>query len=232
MTLFDLARAAVRLWGVTLAGAAITATMVFAVSRAPGLYWARVDVLFVASGPVDTPSNGLSRSATRVIEMASVVQRHVDGIPDASVVSDGVSIVDEGFQSGTEVRLPNAGGQWANNFNRAYLDVQVVDGSATAANARLTDVLARIYASVDRLQTAAEVDAANRVTLQLNPLTPQVRLISGQNKKAALLMAALGIGLTAAGIVFISQRRRPYRRQQGESRNQDPARRRFVGARP
>lgn len=202
MTLSDLARAARRLWWLTLVGLLLTAAAAAAAARAPGVYWSQVNVVFLDPAFPASP-NALSHTPTRAIEVASVIQREVNGVDVAHVVSDGVTIVDEGVRSGTEVRLPNAGGQWANNFNRPWLDVVVVDTTAQAAQARLTAVLEKIDAAIKGRQAAAGVVPGNEVTTQLTPQAPQIRYAVGLSRRAGGAAATLGLGLTLAGVVLL-----------------------------
>ena len=205
MTLIDLARQAVRLWWVTLTGLALTTVAAAHLLTAPGVYWAHVDVVLLRPSAPTVP-NKLSNITPRVIEAASVIQREVAGVGGTDVVSDSISIVDEGIRVGEKVRLPNAGGQWANNFNRPYLTVEVVDETGAGAQARLDALLARVDAVLEARQSAADVSSVDRLTTQLNPGKPTVTYAVGMPRRAAGAAVLLGLGLTVAALTLAPRR--------------------------
>ena len=212
MTLFDLWGLARRVWWITLGGLVLTLAATYQSTHQPGVYWAQVDVVILRPS-VPTAPNVLSNTATRVIEAASVLQRDVNGFDGAHVVSDGITIVDKGIRSGVEVRLPNVGGQWANNFNRPFLDVQVVDTSHAGASKRLDDVLARIGQSLTARQVAAGVEPINRLSIQLSPAQPEIRYLTGLPTRAGVVTLLLGVGLTGGAVVVVGRRVRGRPRQ-------------------
>lgn len=203
MTPFDLGAQALRLWWVTLAGLLLTAGAIFQAVNVPGVYWGQVDVVFLRPPAAKSP-NTLSHSATRVIEAASVIQREVDGVAGPRVVSDAVTLVDQGVTSGFSVRLPNAGGQWANNFNRPYLNVEVSSGTAEGARAELERVLDRIDQALADRQISAGVLPANRLTTLVTP-APEVKYSAGLPRQAAAIVGLLGVGLTGAVLVLAAR---------------------------
>lgn len=220
MTVLDLGAQALRLWWLTLAGLLLTAAAGYQAVTVPGVYWSHVDVVFLR--PAAVSPNTLGQSSARVIEAASVIQREVTGVERTRVVSDGVTIVDEGIIPGVEVRLPNAGGQWANNFNRPFLRVEVSDRTARGAQARLTEILARIERSLSDRQQSAGVAPENRLTIMLNPAAPKVEYSAGLPVRAAVAVAVLGLGLTGAALVLTS---RKASRKKGKHDSLQPRRR-------
>lgn len=211
MSLFDLAAAARRFWWAALGGLLLTAAAMHGVMHVDGVYWARVDVVFLRPSEPSSP-NTLSRSATRVIEAASVIQREVNGIDGTHVVSDSVTIVDEGIREGVRVQLPNAGGQLANNFNRPFLTVDVVDPTEEGAQRLLDATLAKINESLAQRQEAAGVSLASRLTTELSPPRPAISYATGLPKRAAAVTALVGLGLTFAALVGL-ERRGSFRRE-------------------
>jgi hypothetical protein len=94
------------------------------------------------------------------------------------------------------VRLPNAGGQWADNFNRPVLDVQVVGPTRDAVKADLDALLAEIDAELARLQDDAGVAPAFRVTTQHAPTSPVIQYVGAQATRAMAGVAIVGLALT------------------------------------
>ena len=205
MTLFDLATSIRRFWWLAATGLVLTAAVAVHVAREPGVYWAQVNVVLLAPAFPTSP-NALSQTPTRVIELASVIQRAVAGVEGPHVVSDGVTIVDEGVRSGEAIRLPNAGGQWANNFNRPYVEVEVVDETREAATARLTQVLARVDRELETRQTIAGVASENRVTTQLSPSSPQISYTAGSPGRGVVATGVVGALLTFGAVLLVDAR--------------------------
>lgn len=207
MTVLRLLAASVRAWYVVLLGAALTMVAGFWVWTTPGVYYAQVDVVFLQ--PVNTyVPNNLRGLSADVIATASVVQREVTGGPDATrVVSGGVTLVDEGIRSGQRITLPNSGGQWANNFDRALLDVQVVDRTRQAAQTRLDHVVESINASLDRRQRAMGADRSTWISTRLSPASPTISYVEVERKRAVVMTMLLGGGATGAAVVLLEARR-------------------------
>lgn len=211
MTVVRLLLASLRAWYIVLLGLAVTALAAFHVVTAPGVYYAQVDVVFLR--PVNSfVPNSLSVTSSSVTATASVVQREVSGVPASSrVVSEQVTIVGEGITEGERVRLPNSGGQWANNFDRAVLDVQVVDSTEDAAQRRIDSLVKRIDESLVRRQREAGADPSTWIRTRLSPAAPTVHYLEGERRRAAAMTLVLGAGLTCAAVVLLEARRRPFR---------------------
>lgn len=206
MTVVRLLGASVRAWYVVLAGLILTGAATYWAWTTPGVYYAQVDVVFLQPVNNYVPNNlrGLSDD---VIATASVVQREVTGGPEMSrVVSESVTIVGEGIRSGQRVSLPNSGGQWANNFERALLDVQVVDHTEDRAQARLDTLLRSIDASLENRQRAAGADPTTWISTRLSPAVPTVTYLEGERRRAVVMTFVLGAGLTCAALVLFEAR--------------------------
>jgi hypothetical protein len=209
MTVMRLLLAAARSWYLVLLGVVVTIVVALHVVTAPGVYFAQVDVVFLRPVNPAVP-NGLSVTSSSVTATASVVQREVSGGPAAfRVVSEQVTIVGEGITAGQRVRLPNSGGQWANNFDRAVLDVQVADSTEENARRRLQGLLDEIDDSLARRQREAGADPATWIRTRLSPEEPTIRYLVGERRRAAAMTLLLGGGLTCAAVVLIEARRRP-----------------------
>jgi hypothetical protein len=205
VTAFGLMRALRRAWFVVVVGVLATMGSMYWITSAGGVYYGQVDVVFLRPVNAHVP-NSLSTTSGSVIATAGIVQRQVAGGPEgAHVVSDGVTLAQEGVTSGQSVRLPNAGGQWANNFNRAELDVQVVDTTSEGANARMSEVLARIDASLAQLQATAKVDPSNAIRTGLNPITPTITHEPGNPKRALVMTLLLGALLTIGAVILVDR---------------------------
>lgn len=205
MTVLGLVRAIGRVWFVIVVGVVGTWAAMFGVASSSGVYYGKVDVVFLRPVNVYVP-NSLSANSESVIATAGIVQRQVMGGAEAAhVVSDGVTLAQEGITSGESVRVPNAGGQWANNFNRAELSVQVVDTTADRAAARMRDVLARIDMSLAQLQSAAGVQEDSLIRTKLNPDAPTLVHDPGNPRRALAMTLLLGTWTTGVAVVVVDR---------------------------
>jgi hypothetical protein len=181
----------------------------------PGVYWSEIKVQFLVPKSVRNP-NGLQSSSDGVIATAGVVAIRVGSSTPLSAVSDNVSIVGEGIRSGYRVRLPNSGGQWANNFDQSLLDVQAAGATPAEVSATMQNVLDRINSTLQSMQNDAGSARANDIELALSPPTWPMYYQSGSRSRTVLATMLLGIGLTGAlttvtrrRLVSVAQRRTP-----------------------
>jgi hypothetical protein len=207
VTMLRLLTASVRAWYVLVLGLVLTAGAAFFVWASPGVYYGQVDVVFLRPVNQFVP-NSLSITSSSVIATAGVVQREVSGGRAASrVVSEGVTVVGEGITSGQRITLPNSGGQWANNFDRALLDVQVVDRSEHGARERLDAAVAAINQSLERRQQAAGADRSTWIRTRLSPAQPTVHYMDHERRRGVAMTLLLGVGTTLSAVVLWEGRR-------------------------
>lgn len=206
MTLHGWIGAARRAWAVLVLGLVATAFAAYFIVSAPGVYWSRTDVLMVR--PVNDARNGLATTPQATIRFAGLIQREIAGGPsDIDTVSDEVRIVDLGIRSGTLVRLPNDGNQYANNFNKALLDVQAAGPSEAVVRAEMTALIARINRVVVERQTAMGVPMTVQVRTRSSPTEVQVFHDVGSKKWGLVATIGLGLSLTFAAVVLVEIRR-------------------------
>jgi hypothetical protein len=209
-------RALRRRWYVVLAGLLVTLLVCASETRAHGVFWTQVDVVFLIPPSTHAP-NTLEASSSSLISTAGIVAIRVNQGKRATPLSSAnVSLVGEGIFDGRSVQLPNTGGQWADNFSRPVLDVQVTGATYAAVKAELAATLADIQSELDRLQIAAGADQFNRITTQSAPTTPEILVIPPQRRRAVAATLAVGTLLTLVGAVTVDgvlRRRSAARRQ-------------------
>ena len=191
---------------ICLIGALLTGAFSYQVARKPGVYLAQVDVLFVPPRSAARPNSLLSGSGG-LASVAGAVGKMVD--PDATaahVVSAAVTLADQGVRHGYSVSLPNDGGQWANNFDRALLNVQAVGASFSEVHRTAQRLVADINADLASIQAAAGVAAVNRIHTSMNPSTIQVYYLTGSRARALAATLVLGFALTAAAAILARRR--------------------------
>jgi hypothetical protein len=206
MTVRDLLVAVRRTWYVAVFGVVATVFLVLSVSQQPGMFQARVDVLLLLPQSANNP-NSYTATTESLIDTAGIVATVLSGASGAPLTSSStVTLAGQGIRDGWSVRLPNSGGQWANNFDRPLLDVQVVGPSHDAVLKRANELVTRIEAELIRRQDRAGVSPHNLIRTRLSPPTPQVSFSRGSPTRALAASLLLGVLLTTAACVVADQK--------------------------
>lgn len=180
---------------VAVLGFALTTALAVHVTRKPGVFYAETRVLFLAPQSKRNP-NALIAPTKSVILVASAVARMVEPDPPiGQVVSPAVTLVDEGIRNGWSVTLPNDGGQFTNNFDESYLQVQAVGANAVKVHAKVEALVASINAGLSTLQDRAGVPSIDRITTSPNPGV-QLYYLKGSQPRAAAAVLVLGLSAT------------------------------------
>ncbi len=189
---------------VVVLGLLLTVTISYQIVRKPGVYWAQANVIFLPPATGLYP-NTLADNSGGVITLAGVVGKMVD--PDAlaaRVVSPTVRLANQGIRHGWSVTLPNDGGQWAYNFDKALLDVQAVGSTAAEVSGTVNRLISQINLTLSGLQ--AHVPEVDRVTTQLSPGQVQVFYDAGRPTRALAASLALGLAVTTVAGVYARRR--------------------------
>jgi hypothetical protein len=121
VTSTDVMRMLLRRWYVVGAGIAITLAVMVSVYQRPGVFSARTDVVFLAPESSVNP-NKLAVTSNTLIATAGVVEEKINrGHNPILPVSPDVPLVAQGVTDGWQVFVPNYGGQWAVNYERASI---------------------------------------------------------------------------------------------------------------
>ena len=212
MTSADLVAVLLRRWYVVLAGFALTAAAVYAFASSPGVYSTQADVLFLAPKSAKFP-NPIESSSESLIATAGLVARIANsGSADPPTASSGVPLTGEGIRKGYSIRLPNSGGQWANNFDRPVLVVQVAGPSEEWVRSTLATQIGVIDRSLFTLQKSEGVAKENFIITSSAPRQAKVEYLKGDPKRAIAAMMLLSSVLTALAAIGFD-RIAPQRRQ-------------------
>jgi hypothetical protein len=191
---------------VCLSGVLITAGLSYRVLHKPGVYLAQVNVLFLPPKSGLQPNALLSNSES-LVSVAGAVGKMVDPDPTAShIVSPMVNLANEGVRTGYSVSLPNDGGQFANNFDRALLNVQVVAPTATQAVGTTQRLVDEINSKLTTWQDDNQVPAIDQIQTSLNPARIQEFHLTGSRVRAGLATIGLGLALTVAAMIVLPRR--------------------------
>lgn len=197
-----------RRWAALLVAVGLLITLGFGyrVAHKPGVYWAQVDVLFLPP-PSGLYPNTLLNNPGGIITLAGVVGKMVDAdSTSARVVSPTVRLANQGIRHGDSVTLPNDGGQWANNFDKALLDVQAVGSNAAEVNERVSTLVQQISVALRTLQDRGHVPSVDRASTRLSPSEVQVFYDAGRRTRALATTLALGVALSLVAAGYVRRR--------------------------
>jgi hypothetical protein len=200
-----------------LIGLVVTLAVCALTWRAPGVYWASTKVYFLVPATERQPNRLADNSGA--IEFAGLIQTEVNrGIPPSGATSPDVTLVDEGIYDGWSVRLPDTGGQWANNFPESSLIVQASGRTPEVVQTRMNALINEITRLVAAREAAAKVPATLQVDFTMSPSVVAVQYSNGHRSRAVIVIAVLGIalGLAACGV---TDRAVAARRRRGELAN-------------
>jgi hypothetical protein len=192
---------------VTLIGLAASLLAAFIIFGNHGRYSTEIQVWFVAPKSTKNP-NGLQISGDSLVMTAGAVRQMVIVTDPPRTSAPDVPLSGEGVKRGYSVTLPNTGGQWTNRFTNAYLDLQVVDASASAVTAKTRQLIAEINTSLAVLEQRENVAQVNQIRIQLVPSNGviPIRHEHGSRTRAILATLALGVGLTFGARTYVSRR--------------------------
>jgi hypothetical protein len=194
-----------RTWWLLLIGLCLTVGACLAIRGGAGSYWAQTTVYFLA--PTDAQNaNKLVFTTDSVIATAGLVAYEVDPV-NGPVTNTDTTLVAEGVRDGHRIRLPDSGGQWAANFDRPALDVQVVAPTAARVETETTRLIGAINRRLTKLQDADGVPPSGRITTTQTPVVIQVQHATGRPTRAVALCVLVGVTLTALTATAYDRRR-------------------------
>jgi hypothetical protein len=209
VTVRQVFRALRRQWQVVVLGLAALSVLLFHVVLAPGVYYQQVDVVLL--WPQSTKAqNTFQYGEQSLVSSAGLVATVVakEGGSNAAVVSAEVTLVSQGVGQGFAVRLPNAGGQWAYNFNRPVIDVEVTGRTPAEVQATTARVIERIRTVLHDQQAAEGVPERLMIRTRLNPDDPAVTYSRGSRTRALAGSLLLGTGVILSLVLVLERRRR------------------------
>ncbi|MFC4784711.1 hypothetical protein ACT8ZV_09565 [Nocardioides sp. MAHUQ-72] len=197
-----------RTCAVLLVGVLLTAGGLVWVRTVPPSFVASAQLIFVRA-PQEFVSNPLSTGIGSLIDVAAVVERSINHRPGTrTVVSEDLTLADQGIREGTVIRLANDGTQWANDFSRPVLDIGVVSRTRSGARDRLDRAIALVSKTLDRLQGDLGVRLDNRVYARPAQASTPVLRVGGDPRRALVATLLLGAVLTVGGLQWSRRPRR------------------------
>lgn len=207
-----------------LVGLVVTGAMgAYAVGHG-GVYWSRVDAVFLAPADPNYP-NALASGAAGPIITAGLVEKvfNQDRPPLSKTTSMETTIVGRGVYDGVMVRAYDSGGQWAYHFNRPVLDVQVAGPTEDVVRERMAATLSEISEIADELQGSLGVAPPSRVSIEPLASSAPVHHNDGDRTRALGMTVVLGAAATVvaqAVLDRVREGRSARRRAQPSAREQ------------
>ena len=208
MTVWDLIRSLIRRWPIVLVGALCTGAFGYLAVDDRDVYWTRTEVVFLASSSLQYP-NSLKTMSGDLIMTAGLVAKRVTGPGHITkYASPDANLVGIGIRDGWSIRLPDTGGQWAENFASQVLAVEVVGPDRETVQAKQQELINRIEDELDALQRGAGVDPRNDITATVMPETAVIHQIGGSEFRTLVMIGTLGAGATLGLVFFLEHRAR------------------------
>ena len=139
---------------------------------AEGAYWSKAEVTFLAPTSAINP-NALRTTSSDLIIAAGAVAKRVNGNATWNQMADpAATIVGQGILDGSQVKLPDHGGQWSRVFPRQVLDIQVSGPTADVVRTRRAQLIERIDAELAILQEG--VAPSDLITTAVVPAEPSI----------------------------------------------------------
>lgn len=209
MGLRELLQAMGRRWYVALVVFALAGAGTAALERDGGLYVTRTVVLFTLPGQASLlPDSGVA-DASIIGFAASVAETVNGGRPPQMYAAADAPAYGAGVRQGVWIGLPNLGGQWATNYSRAEIEVQIVGRTERWVRETQSRTVAHIVDVADSRQSAAGADDDSRVTASLAPLTSEIEHVLPSRPAqliAVVAMAAAAVLVSAWASVALDRR--------------------------
>ena len=206
MTLWEALRALVRRWPVVLVGMALTAMVGLVAIREPGVYFTRMQVVFLA--PSTWYRNVLQTTPEAVMVTAGAVAKRVVGPGDVIKYGslDATIIGTTGVREGVWIRAEDQGGQWAPDFRTPIIVVDVVAASPARVREMQDESIQRIQGELDRLQGELNRSHLDLITIEVAPTDTIVYFVRGDRLRALAMTGLLGASVTLATVGILEAR--------------------------
>ena len=191
--------AMLRRWYIPIGLLACAALLTVMLARDGGLYSTRTVVSFMRPDSTSlSPTNGTNDSS--VIAFAgSVVLEANNGRPPAGYSMEDAPYYGAGIREGVLIELSNSGNQWASNYNKAEVEVQIVGRTFDEVRSRQQELISKILHIAESQQSAMSVSPKNRIVASVVPLTTQIEHVSASRSSLLSAAAAMFIVVVIVG---------------------------------
>lgn len=192
MTVRDVLTAMVRRWYVVVAACLVVAGLGLFFARDDGLYFTRTVVTFSIPGEDSPFEEGGSSEAGIIAFAASVATELNDGVEPLRYASADAPVYGAGIRQGVIVGLPSTGGQWAVDYRRAAIELQIVSPDRRWVAEHQTALLAQVEAITEMQRDAVGTGDAF-VTTAIDPLALRIDHITPTRTTGMLAWGALAV---------------------------------------
>ncbi|MBB5743380.1 uncharacterized protein involved in exopolysaccharide biosynthesis [Microbacterium ginsengiterrae] len=200
-----------RQWLVLVVGTALTVAGAVAAVQMTGVFTARTTITLLPPPGWAIGGNTLTDSAATMVGFAKLIEQTVNDSQDGQLfAAPDTPLYGAGVRQGELVYVPNAGGQWAPNFNRPFLYIDVVGPTPEYVESRVEALTEEVADAVDERQDEFGVAEDQRVTWDATPATPEVSYVGPNRLRMLGGIALLGAGVTAGaafGVDLLRKRR-------------------------
>ncbi|QAY61965.1 hypothetical protein ET495_00090 [Xylanimonas allomyrinae] len=164
-----------------------------------GTYYSKTAVWFSINMPPPLmPDSGAD--TPDVIAFAGAIATQLNnGRAPASYSSPDAPYYGAGVRQGVLVGIRDVGGQWANWFTRAVIDLQIVGPSEEWVTQQQDGLMARIQQAVHLRSAGSDEASPDTVNVQVEQFTQGVEHVEPSLVMRAMACAALGLAAILAG---------------------------------
>ena len=207
MALMTVLAALRRRWYVVVAGLLASLVLVGQAAKPHGAYETTAAMLFFPPVSRLNP-NGYTDGGGNVITAAAFVAVRMQA-PEVKA-----DLAAKGMVKDYTVVMHNSGNQFADNFDRAAIDISISGPDPATTSRSLQLVAAEIRSELNAAQSRARADRREWIRTQLSPVDPTILLVPGNRMRAAAAALLLGVALTVLVAIGLDDRlRRRARRQ-------------------
>lgn len=217
MTTSMLLRVLARRWYVLIVVFGLTALVFALLSRAGGAYETQSEVLLLGPG-TDSVGKFDQRYGDTLVFFAAAIEREYHNGRPTDRLAERAPLFGAGVTRGTQVVLPNTGGQWEFSFARPAISVTVAGPTKAWVQTALERSLARIESIARDRQAQLGVASTEVIRSERVPASPVIHYVGPTSgERARGLAAVLLLGLAAAALSAVSVDRLMGRRPPGDA---------------
>lgn len=194
-----------RRWYVVVVVLAVFAATFVTLDRAGGGYVSAAKVIFVMPGGAAVGVFD-DRKRDTLVEFVAAIEVEVNEGKPPDRLSEAAPLFGAGYSEGTQVVMPNTGGQWQYSFPDPVLSVRVASPTPEQARATLTSLLDRIDTLAADRQSS--MNTRDLISTERVPDDTTVNYVGGSRRtqaRALLALGLVGIGSAAVAAVLVDR---------------------------
>ena len=205
MTAPALVRLLFRRWYIVVAVLALVGALFVTLERAGGAYVSEAKVVFVMPGGAAVGVFD-DRKRDTLVEFVAAIEVEVNDGKQPDRLPEAAPLFGAGFSEGSQVVMPNTGGQWQYSFPDPVLLVRVTGPTPEGVRATLGTLLDRIDTLTADRQSG--MDTRDVIGTERVPDDATVDYVGGSRRTLARALLALGLvgfGVAAVAAVLVDR---------------------------